>query len=160
MPAPKQGAPQVEGYSHRLRGLWLAGLWGAAGERFHPCRRRGGGLQTSGISAGMRQDFSTHLLVNFLLECSKIVIRRNLRRGGGQKLSPVPASLVAGLLDGSGKFSSKETVFPFVLAKGEASMGGGLYSSGSSKGREEPPVLIRIRLNMGTTSSHQFRHWL
>ena len=89
-----------------------------------------------------------------------VVMRGNLRRGGGRKLSPVPASLVAGLLDGGGKFSSTKTVFPFVLAKGEASMGWGLYFSGSSKGREEPPVLICIRFNMGTTSSHPFRRWL
>ena len=71
-----------------------------------------------------------------------VVMRGNLRRGGGRKLSPVPASLVAGLLDGGGKFSSKKTVFPFVLAKGEASMGWGLYFSGSSKGQEEPPIHV------------------
>ena len=85
-----------------------------------------------------------------------VVMRGNLRRGGGRKSSPVPASLVAGLLDGGGKFSSTKTVFPFVLAKGEASMGWGLYFSG----QEEPPVLIRICFNMGTTSSHLFWRWL
>ena len=85
-----------------------------------------------------------------------VVMRGNLRRGGSRKSSPVPASLVAGLLDGGGKFSSKKTVFPFVLAKGEASMGWGLYFSG----QEEPPVLIRICFNMGTTSSHLFWRWL
>ena len=89
-----------------------------------------------------------------------VVMRGNLQRGGGRKSLPVPASSLAGLLDGGGKFSSKETVFPFVLAKGEASMGWGLYFSGLSKGREEPPVLIRIRFNMGTTSSHLFWRWL